>query len=84
MAKNISKSVSDKSISDSNVDKNKDEIDHEIEGVDVGLSSEFITFLDDSEAAAKKMATRRKIEMYWEKKRLQEQLGDFEDPDLDF
>jgi len=84
MAKKMSKSVSDKSISDSDVDKNKDEIDHDIEGVELGLSNEFITFPDESEAAAKKMAARRKIEMYWEKKRLQEQLGDFEDSDLDF
>jgi len=30
------------------------------------------------------MAARRKIELYWEKKRLQEQLGDFYDEDLDF
>jgi hypothetical protein len=84
MAKKISKSVSDKSIPDSEVDKNKDEIDLDIEGVDLGLSSEYITFPNESEKAAKKMAARRKIEMYWEKKRLQEQLGDFEDSDLDF
>ena len=30
------------------------------------------------------MDTRRKIEMYWEKKRLQEQLGDFGEIDFDF
>ena len=29
-------------------------------------------------------ATSKKIELYWEKKRLQEQLGDFSDEDLDF
>jgi sporulation-control protein spo0M len=84
MAKKISKSVSDKSISDSDDDKNKDEIDQDIEAIDLSLSSEYITFPDESEVAAKKMAARRKIEMYWEKKRLQEQLGDFEDFDLDF
>lgn len=84
MAKKISKSVSDKPIPDSDVDKNKDEIDLDIEGIDLNLSSEYITFPNESEKAAKKMAARRKIEMYWEKKRLQEQLGDFEDSDLDF
>ncbi|MFZ2313317.1 MAG: hypothetical protein WAV82_11925 [Methylobacter sp.] len=48
------------------------------------MSSEYITFANESETAAKKMAARRKIELYCEKKRLQEQLGDFEDSDLDF
>ena len=80
----VSKSVADKSASDVCVDKSKDEIDPDIEGFDLGLSSEYITFPNESETAAKKMAARRKIELYWEKKRLQEQLGDFDDEDLDF
>jgi hypothetical protein len=33
---------------------------------------------------AKKVAVRRKIEMYWEKKRLREQIGELDEIDLDF
>jgi len=44
---------------------------------DLGLPSE-------DEIANKKLAARRKIEMHWEKKRLQEQLGDLDDIDFDF
>lgn len=33
---------------------------------------------------AKKVAVRRKIEMYWEKKRLREQIGDLGEIDFDF
>lgn len=79
-----SKSVPDKSTPEVGADKSKDEADLDIEGFDLGLSSEYITLPNESERAAKKMAARRKIELYWEKKRLQEQLGDFYDEDIDF
>ncbi|TRW90851.1 PA3496 family putative envelope integrity protein [Candidatus Methylobacter oryzae] len=78
----VSKSVPDKSAPEVGVDKNKDEVDLDVEGFD--LSNEYITLPNESERAAKKMAARRKIELYWEKKRLQEQLGEFYDEDLDF
>lgn len=84
MTMKASKSVSDKSTPEAGVDKSKDEVDLDIEGFDLGLSSDYITLPNESERAAKKMAARRKIELYWEKKRLQEQLGDFDDEDLDF
>lgn len=84
MTMKVSKSVSDKSAPEAGVDKNKDEVDLDIESFDLGLSSEYITLPNESERAAKKMAARRKIELYWEKKRLQEQLGDFDEEDLDF
>ncbi len=84
MTMKVSKSVSDKSTPEAGVDKSKDEVDLDIEGFDLGLSSDYITLPNESERAAKKMAARRKIELYWEKKRLQEQLGDFDDEDLDF
>lgn len=80
----VSKSVSDKSSPEVGADKSKDEVDLDVEGFDLGLSSEYITLPNESERAAKKMAARRKIELYWEKKRLQEQLGDYYDEDLDF
>lgn len=80
----VSKSVSDKPAPEAGVDKSKDDVDLDIESFDLGLSSEYITLPNESERAAKKMAARRKIELYWEKKRLQEQLGDFDEEDLDF
>jgi len=80
----VSKSVPDKSSPEVGPEKSKDEVDIDIEGFDLGLSGEYITLPNESERAAKKMAARRKIELYWEKKRLQEQLGDFYDEDLDF
>ena len=79
-----SKSVSDKSVSEVDAAKSKDEADLDIDGFDLGLGSEYITLPTESELAAKKLAARRKIELYWEKKRLQEQLGDFTDEDIDF
>jgi hypothetical protein len=80
----VSKSVSDKSVPEAGADKSKDEVDLDIESFDLGLSNEYVTLPNESERAAKKMAARRKIELYWEKKRLQEQLGDFDEEDLDF
>ncbi|MGZ5018594.1 MAG: PA3496 family putative envelope integrity protein [Methylobacter sp.] len=80
----VSKSVPDKSAPEVSADKSKDDVDLDVEGFDLGLSSEYITLPNESERAAKKMAARRKIELYWEKKRLQEQLGDFDEEDLDF
>jgi len=79
-----SKSASDKSAPEVGADKSKEDVDLDIEGFDLGLSSDYITLPNESEKAAKKMAARRKIELYWEKKRLQEQLGDFYDEDIDF
>lgn len=60
----------------------KGEIDLDIEDFD--LSEDYIMMPAENDKVAKKMAARRKIEMYWEKKRLKEQLGEFDDFDLDF
>ncbi len=82
----ISKSVADKSSSelDSGKNKDKDEVDLDIDGFDVGLGNEYTALPSEAEIAAKKVAARRKIELYWERKRLQEQLGDFNAEDFDF
>jgi hypothetical protein len=80
----VSKSVSDNSVSEVSADKTKDEADLDIDGFDLGLGNEYVALPSESEKAAKKLAARRKIELYWEKKRLQEQLGDFSDEDFDF
>ncbi len=47
-------------------------------------SSEYVSLSDDAEKDLKKMVARRKIEIYWEKKRLKDQFDDFEDSEFDF
>lgn len=84
MTKEASPSVSDKSVVEPEADKNKHESDIDIEDFDLNLIEDYTAFPTENEEAVKKMAARRKIEMYWEKKRLKEQLGDFEDVDFDF
>jgi len=54
--------------------------DLELDGDDFDINDEFIT-LPESESTDKKSNARRKIEMYWEKKQLREQIGDY---DFDF
>ena len=83
MTMKVSKSVPDNSASEVSIDKTKDDVDLD-EGFDLGSSTDYITLPNESERAAKKMAARRKIELYWERKRLQEQLGEFYDEDIDF
>jgi len=67
---------------ESEANEPKGEIDLDIEDFD--LSEDYIMMPVENDKVAKKMAARRKIEMYWEKKRLKEQLGEFDDFDLDF
>ncbi|MGR9074087.1 MAG: PA3496 family putative envelope integrity protein [Gammaproteobacteria bacterium] len=45
---------------------------------------DFFPFPDENERQSKKLASRRKIDMYFEKKRLREKLDDLEDIDYDF
>ncbi|MCX7089202.1 MAG: hypothetical protein NTV00_14265 [Methylococcales bacterium] len=47
-------------------------------------SPEYVSLSDDAEKELKKMVARRKIEIYWEKKRLKDQFDDFEDSEFDF
>jgi hypothetical protein len=72
----------DKSAPESEANETKGEIDLDIEDFD--LSEDYVMMPVENDKVAKKMAARRKIEMYWEKKRLKEQLGEFDDFDLDF
>ncbi len=55
--------------------------DDEVEDVDV---TELYAFADESDKATKKMATRRKIDLYLEKKRLKKELDYFDELDFDF
>ncbi|MEQ1485472.1 hypothetical protein [Methyloglobulus sp.] len=66
-------------------DKNKESLASiDMEDFDVNANEDDLALPNEDELTNKKMDTRRKIEMYWEKKRLQEQLGDFGEIDFDF
>lgn len=53
---------------------------------DEGLfeDGEYASFSDGIEKVATKRDARRKIEIYWEKKRLKELLDDFDESEFDF
>jgi hypothetical protein len=76
MARTPSKSV-DKPIEKVSSEK-------EVEVDDDFDSPEYVSLSDDAEKELKKMVARRKIEIYWEKKRLKDQFDDFEDSEFDF
>ncbi len=76
MAKVSSKFVSE-SAGKKNDSKNVNVSD---EGNDDGVElNEYYPFPTENDKVSKKMAARRKVEMLWEKKRLKDQLGDFDD-----
>jgi hypothetical protein len=86
MAKTSSKFVSEsagKKNDSKNVSSSADEI-----GDDNIELNEYYPFPIENEKASKKMASRRKVEMLWERRRLKEQLGgdfdDYEDYEDDF
>jgi hypothetical protein len=67
------------------IDKNKESLPRiDLEDFDLNANEDDLTLPPEGALATNKMAVRRKIEMYWEKKRLQEQLGDFGEIDFDF
>jgi hypothetical protein len=84
MTKDIQPSVMETSKAEPEIEKSKHDADIEIEDYDLQMIDEYISYPTEDEKAVKKMAARRKIEMYWEKKRLREQLGDFDEGELDF
>ena len=51
---------------------------------DVFESAEYISLSDDIEEETVKRDARRKIEIYWEKKRLKEQFEDFDESEFGF
>lgn len=55
--------------------------DDDIEDMEL---SDVYAFPDESENVTKKMATRRKIDLYLEKKRLKKELDYLDDFDFDF
>jgi hypothetical protein len=55
-----------------------------LENEDLYESGEFISLTESVAAVDGKRDTRRKIEIYWEKKRLKEQCDDFDESELGF
>lgn len=76
MARPSSKSV--------DVPSEKTSPDKEIETDDDFEAPDYVSLSEDAEKDIKKMVARRKIEIYWEKKRLKDQFDDFEDSEFDF
>lgn len=46
--------------------------------------NDFPNLAEGADKNVKKASARRKIEIYWEKKRLKEQLDDFDESEFDF
>jgi len=84
MTKDTQPSAAESPKAEPEIERSKRDADIEIEDSELHLIDEYISFPTEDEKAVKKMAARRKIEMYWEKKSLREQLGDFNEDDLDF
>jgi hypothetical protein len=76
MTKETSKPVT-KTDSQSNAD-----IEHDND--DIFEEGEFVSLADGIEKETIRRDARRKIEIYWEKKRLREQFEDFDDSEFGF
>ncbi len=62
--------------------KNKPEVDTDDD--DIFEGGDFISLTESIEEATVKRDSRRKIEIYWEKKRLKEQFDDFDESEFGF
>jgi hypothetical protein len=76
MAKASSKSAAKPSA------KNKLETDTDDD--DIFEGGDFVSLTESIEEATVKRDSRRKIELYWEKKRLKEQFDDFDESEFGF
>ena len=66
-------------------DQNKESsVSIDIEDFDGNGNEDDLALPSEEELGNSKLAVRRKIELYWEKRRLREQLGDFVEIDFDF
>jgi hypothetical protein len=67
------------------VEKNKDtEADLDLDEFEASSEDDETALALEDDSIKDKLATRRKIEMYWEKRRLAEQIGDLDEADFDF
>jgi hypothetical protein len=62
--------------------QNTAEIEHDND--DIFEEGEFVTLADGIEKETIKRDARRKIEIYWEKKRLRDQFEDFDESEVGF
>jgi hypothetical protein len=58
------------------------EIEHDAD--DIFEEAEFVSLADGIEKETIRRDARRKIEIYWEKRRLREQFEDFDDSEIGF
>jgi len=85
MAIETLQSPTDAALSEPGAEKNPESLlPIDMEDLDASATEDDLVLPSENELANNKVAVRRKIEMYWEKKRLQEQLGDFGEIDFDF
>lgn len=85
MAIETSQSPANTAKSEPATDKNSESLASiDMEDFDTPANEDDLALPSENVLANNKVAVRRKIEMYWEKKRLQEQLGDFGEIDFDF
>ena len=62
--------------------QNTPEIENDAD--DVFEDGEFVSLADETEKEVIRRDARRKIEIYWEKRRLREQFEDFDESEFDF
>ncbi|UOA08823.1 PA3496 family putative envelope integrity protein [Methylobacter sp. S3L5C] len=62
--------------------KNKPEVDTDDD--DIFEGGDFVSLTESIEEVTVKRDSRRKIEIYWEKKRLKEQFDDFDESEFGF
>jgi hypothetical protein len=62
--------------------QNSADIEHDND--DIFEEGEFVSLADGAEKETIRRDARRKIEIYWEKKRLREQFEDFDDSEFGF
>lgn len=85
MAIETLQSSTDTTLSEAEADKTPESLSSiDIEDFDASANEDDLALPAENELVNNKVAVRRKIELYWEKKRLQEQLGDLGEIDFDF
>ena len=80
-----SQSLTGITIPEPDADQNKESLHHiDLEDFDVNANEDGLALPPEDELTTKKMASRRKIEMYWEKRGYRNNMGDFGEIDFDF
>jgi len=61
---------------------NTPEVENDVD--DIFEDAEFVPLADDNDKETVRRDARRKIEIYWEKRRLKEQFDDFDESEFGF